>query len=727
MIRLDVVICCYTMDRLQDVVAAATSIATQTGPRDTLAVVVDHNLELGTALAALLPGARLIENERPAGLSGARNTGVAAGDGDVVVFLDDDATAEPGMLDALRRGFGDPHVIGMGATIEPSWRGARPGWFPDEFLWVVGCTYAGLGEGVIRNPIGAGMAIRRRVFDTVGGFVDGIGRSAAGLPLGCEETELSIRAARAMPETWMLQSEEARCRHAVATSRGQWGYFLRRCYAEGLSKAAIGRLASGAPLTRERRYATRVLPAALGANILAACRGEPARIGRAAAIVLGFAATLAGFLFGRAAPAGLGRHRAMLSNAGALASGTVIAAALGFLFWWVAARWLPPASVGLAAAAISFANLVAHVGEVGLGPMLLGRLHGAKDNTGRMIATALVACLVISAACGLVAVAAVAALDHQLAPQAGPGLAAAFVAAVTVTAFTLVADQACVGLMRSDLQMLRNTAAAVAKLVLLIGLIAISGSATSVAALLAVWTFAQLASTGLLARRLGRPWPRAKASLMRPLIGEVFSHHVLNVALQAPTLALPFTVTVVVSPASNAAFYAAWSLIGVVLLIPASLATMVYTTGAREPHELAARLRLSLAISAACGLAAGFGLMVLGPAILAIFNPLYPSLAGHSLTLLGFGTLGVAIKYHYVAVARLQGCMNRISPLVAGLGALELAAAALGGRLGGLDGLVDGWLIAVALGVVAMLPRLVGAALRAIPALRLDGNGLEAT
>ena len=437
MIRLDVVICCYAMERLHDVAAAAHSIAAQAGPHDTLVVVVDHNTELVASLAALLPGTRLIENERPAGLSGARNTGVSSGDGDVVVFLDDDATAEPGMLAALRHGFDDPRVIGMGATIEPGWRGGRPGWFPDEFLWVVGCTYAGLGEGIIRNPIGAGMAIRRQVFDTVGGFVDGIGRSAAGLPLGCEETELSIRAARALPTTWMLQSDAARCRHAVAASRGTWAYFVRRCYAEGLSKAAIRRLETGTPLERERRYATRVLPAAVGANLLAACRGDLARIGQAVAIVVGFVATLAGFVFGRAAPAGLVRHRAMLSNAGALASGTVIAAALGFLFWWVAARWLPPTSVGLAAAAISFANLVAHVGEVGLGPMLLGRLHGAKDDTGRLIATALVACVAISAACGIVAAAAVAALDHGLALQAGLGLAAAFVAAVRSRALPL--------------------------------------------------------------------------------------------------------------------------------------------------------------------------------------------------------------------------------------------------------------------------------------------------
>ena len=28
----------------------------------------------------------------------------------------------------------------------PLWLGERPSWFPDEFLWVVGCSYRGLPE-----------------------------------------------------------------------------------------------------------------------------------------------------------------------------------------------------------------------------------------------------------------------------------------------------------------------------------------------------------------------------------------------------------------------------------------------------------------------------------------------------------------------------------------------------------------------------------------------------
>ncbi len=69
-------------------------------------------------------------------------------------------------------------MLGAGGSVIPRWETAKPSWFPEEFYWVVGCTYVGLPEtrAPIRNPFGGAMCVRREIFETVGGFSEEIGR-----------------------------------------------------------------------------------------------------------------------------------------------------------------------------------------------------------------------------------------------------------------------------------------------------------------------------------------------------------------------------------------------------------------------------------------------------------------------------------------------------------------------------------------------------------------------
>ncbi|HET7094259.1 MAG TPA: glycosyltransferase family 2 protein, partial [Thermomicrobiales bacterium] len=189
-----VVICAYADDRWPDLLAAVASVQTQTPAAREIIVVVDHNDALLDRVRTQIPGVAAVANVEPRGLSGARNSGVAASGGAIVAFLDDDATAAPDWLHQLCAAYDDPWVLGVGGAVEPAWAGGRPAWFPDEFDWVVGCTYRGMpGQTApVRNLIGANMSFRRCVLEAVGGFRSGIGRIGA-LPVGCEETELCIR------------------------------------------------------------------------------------------------------------------------------------------------------------------------------------------------------------------------------------------------------------------------------------------------------------------------------------------------------------------------------------------------------------------------------------------------------------------------------------------------------------------------------------------------------
>jgi hypothetical protein len=300
---LSVVICAYTEERWDRLVAAVLSVQRQVPAPREVVVVVDHNRALFERLRHRFSDVVLVENAEARGLSGARNTGIATATGAVIAFLDDDAEAEPGWLAALVDAHRQPDVLGAGGPIEAVWEHGRPSWFPPEFDWVVGCTYRGMPErsAPVRNLIGCNMALRREVIAATGGFSSRLGRVGT-RPVGCEETALCIRAGRRFPDGQLRYETAAPVRHHVPARRAQVRYFLARCFAEGQSKARVSRLVgSRAGLSAERAYTFRTLPLGVLDNaVLAWRRRDGAALARAGLIVGGLAVTTAGYLTGRA-------------------------------------------------------------------------------------------------------------------------------------------------------------------------------------------------------------------------------------------------------------------------------------------------------------------------------------------------------------------------------------------------------------------------------------------
>lgn len=309
-----VVICAYTLDRWDDLVAAVEAVKRQTRPAREIIVVIDRNEELFERARSEIDGARVAMNHHGPGLSGGRNTGHDLAEGAILVFLDDDAFPEPQWLECLLSAYTDPLVLGVGGEVVPLWREGRPAWFPEEFNWVVGCSYTGMPEepSEIRNPIGANLSMRREVFTQSGGFELALGR----LDLGngkvvtgtADETEFCIRAVRRTPGSRWLYVPEARVHHVVARSRGSWRYFAERCRLEGGSKAVLTTLTgTQSGLASERRYVRVVLPRAILRDLGGALRGDRVAARRAASIIAGLTLTITAYAKGRVAIA-LGRR-----------------------------------------------------------------------------------------------------------------------------------------------------------------------------------------------------------------------------------------------------------------------------------------------------------------------------------------------------------------------------------------------------------------------------------
>jgi glycosyltransferase involved in cell wall biosynthesis len=240
----------------------------------------------------------VLPNRFDRGASGARNTGALHAGSPVVAFLDDDAVADSKWLGLLVRYFDDTSVVGVGGGVTPIWAGRRPAWFPDEFAWVVGASYRGLPEEVaeVRNVWALNMAVRTEMFVAAGGFRLGFGK--VGNRSSPEDTDLCLR--MGLGGGRWLHVPAARVTHHVPAERSTFGFFLRRCFIEGVGKAALADLTSSNPLDAERNYVRQVVPHGISRYLREAVlsrRLPPAA--RAGAMVCGVTSAGVGYVRGR--------------------------------------------------------------------------------------------------------------------------------------------------------------------------------------------------------------------------------------------------------------------------------------------------------------------------------------------------------------------------------------------------------------------------------------------
>jgi len=271
-----IVIPTHSEQRWNALIRTVASARSQTYAPAEIVVVVDHNPALFRRARRDLAGVTVLENLYAQGVSGNRNTGAFHTSTSLIAFLDDDTVASPEWLENLVEPLvADPSVVGAGGGINPDWAGAKPNWMPEEFLWAVGGSYAGMPTATapIRNVWSASMVVRRHTFLSVGGFRAGFGK--LGNQNRPEDTELCLRMSALAGGHWMYVPG-AVIRHEVPANRSTFGFFLRRCYAEGRGKVAMAGLLDGsASLGSERDY-LRSLPMAVVRNLVAATRGHGA-------------------------------------------------------------------------------------------------------------------------------------------------------------------------------------------------------------------------------------------------------------------------------------------------------------------------------------------------------------------------------------------------------------------------------------------------------------------
>jgi len=240
---------------------AVDSILNQTLKELEIVVVVDGSEELYKGITEVYDAeerVKVVAIKENMGICSARNTGINAAQGDLVVFSDDDAVAEKRWIENLVDTYQKHDAIAVGGKILPIWLSKQPDYFPDELGWLVGITYEGFAEErvvEVRNTFGPNMSFKKDVFDKIGLFTEEFGFSKKGLScLQGEEAEFALRMKQELGQG-VIYNPRAVVYHKIPACKTERRILLRRAFYQGYSKALLKRFGpSPDTLTTEEYY-----------------------------------------------------------------------------------------------------------------------------------------------------------------------------------------------------------------------------------------------------------------------------------------------------------------------------------------------------------------------------------------------------------------------------------------------------------------------------------------
>ena len=183
-------------------------------------------------------------SRRVPGSSFARNRAVDEAAGDFILFIDDDAVADPNwaalMLAAIERR-GLDAACGM---VLPRWEVAPPRWLgPSLYVRFAVHDQHAIAAAppadaeVLRNYFSANIGFRRECFTRFGRFREDLG-VVGGNPISGEDTELFARIIEGGGAMGFVA--EARVFHLVPAARMNRRYLLRKAFAFGVGTAQAG-------------------------------------------------------------------------------------------------------------------------------------------------------------------------------------------------------------------------------------------------------------------------------------------------------------------------------------------------------------------------------------------------------------------------------------------------------------------------------------------------------
>jgi O-antigen/teichoic acid export membrane protein len=404
------------------------------------------------------------------------------------------------------------------------------------------------------------------------------------------------------------------------------------------------------------------------------------------------------------APASGWRSSAVVRQASALMSSTMLASALNMLFWVAAARLYPTAAVGHGNATVSAIALVSGVAQLNLQSVFVRFLPHAGRRTTNFLASGYAGILFASVVLGSGYV--------LLGFGSGFGLGAwdplAFVLAVAVYALFYVQDGVLTTFERAGTVVVKHVATSGSKLVLLVALVA-TGSKLGIAA---AWCIPAVVTVVLVSFAIFRRWAPRRSQGESRLPGPkqlgnfVAAEYVNNLVGNVVTLIPPVLVLHLTGATANAYFAVPWLIVITLQTLVWNIMMSFIASAGRAPEALASHLRRTAGLVAAVALAGTAGLVVLGPLVLSAQGGEFAAGGGGVLRVAALSFPFTAVVIFYSGFALLENRLWRAVFVQAFSATLFVAGSVLLLPRLGLPGVGWAYLLGQAVAALVLVPEL---------------------
>lgn len=383
-----------------------------------------------------------------------------------------------------------------------------------------------------------------------------------------------------------------------------------------------------------------------------------------------------------------------------LMANTVTMTGLGFVFWLVVARVFPPADFGLASAIISAMTLLAMLAKLGLDVTMIRHLPAIKSPSDathftRTIFTYSGGAAVLLAAGFVIGIPLWSpriAFVHDQLP-----FAVAFVVLVLIWNQAQLLDSFFVARRSARWVFAKNAAYSLVKIPLPVVLLSLFG--LQAFGIFASWGIAMgLAVVGILllvGRREHSGFhiaPIFRPRLVEGLRSYAGSNYLAGLAIASIPMLFPLLVVNLLGPEENAVFYVDWQIAGLLMMVPAALASPLLSEGAYRPEVHHASLWRAIKYALMLVIPGAILLLLLDKFLLGFFGGEYREEGVFLLGQLALGSIPYVCTTLYLAGLRVTRELRELVLLSLGITAGAIGFGTMGLIRYGLAGFGWGWI-----------------------------------